>query len=77
MIFAALALFCTLLGHSVFSWAFRYLPASDVSISILLEPLFASITAGFLFAEIPGSRTLVGAAIVVGALACAALFDRS
>jgi len=76
-IFAALALVCTLLGHSLFNWAFRYLPASDVSVSILLEPLFASIMALFLFDELPGIRTIIGAVVVMISLAVVALSDRS
>lgn len=76
VIFAALALVCTLFGHSVFNWAFRYLPAGDVSVSILLEPLFASIMALFLFNEIPGSRTIFGAVVVMIALAFLTLLDR-
>lgn len=75
-IFATLALVCTLLGHSVFSWAFRYVPASDVSVSILLEPIFASIMAVFFFSELPGPRTLLGAAIVVASLVYIALLER-
>lgn len=76
LIFAALAFLCTLLGHSVFNWAFRYLPTSDVSVSILLEPLFASIMAVFFFRELPGPWTIVGAVIVVAALAVISLLDR-
>lgn len=69
VIFAALAVFCTILGHALLNWALRYVPAVDVSTAILLEPVFASIVAGFLFDEIPGVRTIFGAVIVLGAIA--------
>ena len=36
-----LAVFCTLLGHSVFSWGLKYEKASFVAMAKLLEPVFA------------------------------------
>ena len=68
-LFAALAFFCTILGHSLMNWALRYVPAPDVSLAIILEPVFASIMALFLFGEIPGITTVAGAVIVLLALA--------
>jgi drug/metabolite transporter (DMT)-like permease len=68
-LFAALAFFCTILGHSLMNWALKTVRASDVSLAILLEPVFASSLAAILFQEIPGPRTLVGAVIVLGAMA--------
>ena len=64
-IFLALALFPTLLGHSVFNWSLKYVRASFVSTAVLGEPVLASIAAIFFFHEIPGSMTLLGAAIVL------------
>lgn len=68
LIFLSLAFFCTILGHSVFNWGLKYLAASFVSASILLEPIFASVLAAILFAEIPGPAALLGGAIVVVSL---------
>jgi drug/metabolite transporter (DMT)-like permease len=68
MLFAALALFCTLLGHSLFSWALRYLPTSVVSTSILGEPVIASILAVVLFAELPTPTTLAGGVVILVAI---------
>ncbi len=76
VIFVALAVVCTILGHSLFNWAFRFLPTSDVSVSILLEPIFASIMAAAVFSEIPGVRTVLGAVIVFIALAMITILDR-
>lgn len=64
LIFFALAFVCTLLGHSVFNWALKYVRATSVSSSILLEPVFATVMAFFLFGEIPGAISLVGAILV-------------
>lgn len=68
LIFAALAFFCTILGHSIFNWALKYVPASSVSTSILLEPIFATLMAAALFDEIPGVLAIAGGTIVVVSL---------
>ena len=62
-----MAVFCTLLGHSVFSWGLKYLPPAFISTAKLLEPVFASVWGLALFGERPGLLTLlVGAVIIAG-----------
>lgn len=61
----AMAVFCNLLGHSVFSWGLKYLPPSFISTVKLLEPVFASIWALFLFGEKPGVLVLLGGVVVL------------
>lgn len=63
--FIALAVFPTLLGHSIFSWALKFVRASFISTATLGEPVIASLLAVFLFREIPGWPTLVGGGIVI------------
>jgi len=60
-----LAVFCTLLGHSVFSWSLKYLTPTYVSTAKLAEPVFASVTAVFLFGEMPGVVQIAGAVVVL------------
>ena len=48
-----LAVFCTLLGHSVFSWSLKFLTPTYVSTVKLAGPVFASVSAILLFGEIP------------------------
>lgn len=60
-----LAVFCTLLGHSVFSWSLKYLTPTYVSTVKLAGPVWASTLAVFLFGEMPGVLQLVGAVIVL------------
>lgn len=60
-----LALFCTLLGHSVFSWSLKYLKPTYVSTVKLAGPVFASLMAIPLFGEIPGPVQILGAIIVL------------
>ena len=60
-----LAVFCTLLGHSIFSWGLKYEKASFVSAVKLLEPVFASVL-GFMFLrEIPSLATVTGAMLII------------
>ena len=60
-----MAVFCTLLGHSVFSWGLKYLPPAFISTAKLLEPVFASAWGGFLFRERPGVPVLLGGALIL------------
>jgi drug/metabolite transporter (DMT)-like permease len=48
LVFAGLALGPMLLGHTGFNWALRYRPAYAVSVTILAEPLGASLLAAVL-----------------------------
>ena len=63
-----LALLCTLLGHSIFSWGLRYEKASFVSTAKLLEPIFASVLGVLLFWEIPSATSVVGGAVVISGI---------
>lgn len=67
-IFAALAVFCTLLGHSLFNWALKYVKPTLVSTSILGEPVIASLLALLLFAEVPTATTIVGGLIILAGI---------
>lgn len=64
-----MAVCCTLLGHNVFSWGLKYLPAAFIATAKLLEPVLASIWGLLLFAERPGWLTILGGAAVVGGIA--------
>lgn len=63
-----MAVFCTLMGHSVFSWGLKYLPPAFVSTAKLMEPVFASILGLFLFGEVPGMLTVMGGAVIIAAI---------
>ena len=67
--FVALALVPTIGGHGLANKSLRVLPAPTVGLFLLGEPVGASILAYVLFGEVPGTWTLVGGAIVLGALA--------
>ena len=63
---ALLALFSTILGHSIFSWCLKYFSPSFVSASKLCEPVAAACMAAFLFGEIPAPLQLLGGALILG-----------
>ncbi|MFW6355838.1 MAG: DMT family transporter [Spirochaetota bacterium] len=64
-LFFGLAFICTLLGHSLFSWALKYLKPTVISTSILGEPVIASLLAMMLFGEVPSLSTLIGGAVIL------------
>ena len=64
----ALAVFSTILGHSVFSWCLKYFSPSFVSASKLCEPVVAAVLAGFLFDEVPGIMQLIGCVLILGSV---------
>lgn len=60
-----LAVFSTILGHSIFSWCLKYFSPSFVSASKLLEPVIAAVIAIFVFDEIPKPLQISGGAIIL------------
>jgi drug/metabolite transporter (DMT)-like permease len=66
-IFVALALGPMLLGHTGMNWALKHAPAYVVNITLLGEPIGATIIAAMLpgIREIPGPATFVGGAVVL------------
>ena len=64
----AMAVVCTLLGHSIFTWGLKYLSPAYISMVKLLDPLFAAVW-GLFFHEMPTALVLVGGVIVVAGVA--------
>ena len=63
---ALLAIFPTILGHSIFSWCLKYFSPAFVSASKLCEPVVAAVLAGFLFGELPGAVQILGGILILG-----------
>lgn len=61
-----LAVFSTILGHSIFSWCLKFLSPSFVSASKLCEPVVAAVFAVILFAEIPVVLQIAGGIVTIG-----------
>lgn len=65
LIFLALAIFPTVLGHSVNNYLLTKVPAYVVSSAVLGEPIGATILAALIFAEYPGWLELLGFSIIL------------
>lgn len=63
--FIALAVVPTIFGHTVFNWALRYVKAMVISVSILGEPVGATVLAYFIFQEVPGLLHIAGGITVI------------
>lgn len=61
-----LAVFSTILGHSIFSWCLKFLSPTFVSASKLCEPVVAALFAVFLLGEIPGILQIAGGLVILG-----------
>lgn len=61
----AMAIVCTLLGHSIFSWGLKYEKASFISTVKLLEPVFAAMLGFVIFKEVTSYQVLIGGLIVI------------
>ncbi len=61
-----LAVFSTILGHSIFSWCLKFFSPSFVSATKLCEPVVAAVFAVFLFGEVPTLFQIIGALLILG-----------
>ena len=71
-----LAVFSTILGHSIFSWCLKYFSPAFVSASKLCEPVAAGIMAAFLFGEMPGLLLLLGGGLILGGVSWYSRLER-
>jgi len=67
-----LALGPQLIGHSSFNWALKYLSATFITVTILAEPIGATLLAIPLLAQIPSPLTLLGGALILAGIYFAA-----
>jgi drug/metabolite transporter (DMT)-like permease len=69
-IFSALAIGPMLFGHTGLNWALKYLPAYVVNLTLLGEPVGATLLAAILpgIREVPGVVTLIGGALILAGI---------
>lgn len=67
LLFGALALGPMLLGHTGFNWALKYMPAYVVNLTLLGEPVGATLLAALLpgIRELPNGATFLGGALIL------------
>ena len=68
-IFIALAIFPTVLGHSVNNYLLTKVPAYVVSSAVLGEPIGAAILAALIFTQIPELTTIIGFVVILFGIA--------
>ncbi|MHB8495233.1 MAG: DMT family transporter [Casimicrobiaceae bacterium] len=64
---AVLGIACTALAHTLFIASMRRVSAHAASVVAALEPVYGIALAAWLLGEIPGLRTVAGAALIVAA----------
>ena len=60
-----MAVFNSLMGHSIFNWSFKYLSPMLVSVIKLFQPVFSTTWAFLLLSELPSGNQLAGGVIVI------------
>ena len=60
-----MAVLCSLMGHSVFNWALKYLSPTVISMARLTSPVLAALLAFLLLRELPSWNQLLGGVIVL------------
>jgi drug/metabolite transporter (DMT)-like permease len=76
LIFGLLALLPTMLGHTGANYALAHYPAYKVNLTILGEPVIASLLAWSLpgIREAPPLQTVLGGVLILGGIALGTLF---
>jgi drug/metabolite transporter (DMT)-like permease len=77
LIFLALAVVSTCLGHLLFNFSLKYLSASVISVSYLGEPAGATLLAVLLLDEIPSVFVLLGGAMILVGILLTARTERN
>ncbi len=65
LIALALAVLCTIMGHSIFNWSLQYVSATFVATASLGAPVGATIWAMLLFQEIPTLWQVGGSLVII------------
>jgi drug/metabolite transporter (DMT)-like permease len=69
---AGIALVSQVIGHSGYNWSLRHLRPDFVAVTLLAEPIVASILGLLLFREAIPTPTLAGGIVILAAIAMAA-----
>ncbi len=65
LLFLALAVVSSIGGHTLYNWVLRRIPATVISISLVGEPLGASVLAAAFLGEIPKVYVLAAAPVIL------------
>jgi len=70
--FAGMALISQIIGHTSYNWALKWFSASLIAVSLLGEPIGATILAYIIFAETLTWTKLIGGSLILAAIYLAA-----
>ncbi|MEM9509467.1 MAG: DMT family transporter [Cyanobacteria bacterium P01_E01_bin.35] len=65
----SMAIMSQVVGHTSLNWSVRWISPTLVSLSLLFEPVVASVFGAIIFQEIPSFNVLLGGVIILGAIA--------
>jgi drug/metabolite transporter (DMT)-like permease len=55
-------------GHSLYNWLLKFIPAHLVATTILGEPIGATILAIFFLSQVPGWLTVIGGLLILSGI---------
>jgi drug/metabolite transporter (DMT)-like permease len=65
----ALAVVCTIGGHTVYNWALRHVRAATVSVAFLGEPPLTALLGVLILSSIPSAATIAGGVLILAGVA--------
>jgi len=75
--FAGMALISQIIGHTSYNWALKWFSASLIAVSLLGEPIGATILAYIIFAETLTWTKLIGGSLILAAIYLAARGEKT
>jgi drug/metabolite transporter (DMT)-like permease len=65
ILFLGLALGPQILGHTLFNWGLKYLPASKIAMMIVAEPIGATVLAFLVLGQAPTLGEIAGGLLIL------------
>jgi drug/metabolite transporter (DMT)-like permease len=60
-----MAVMSQVIGHTSLNWSVRWISPTVISLSLLLEPVIASLTGAIVFSEVPSTNLLLGGLVIL------------
>jgi drug/metabolite transporter (DMT)-like permease len=63
-----MAVMSQVIGHTSLNWSVRWISPTVISLSLLFEPVVASLAGAVIFGEVPSINVLLGGCIILGGI---------
>ena len=63
-----MAIMSQIIGHTSLNWSMRWISPTVISLSLLFEPVIASLVGAIVFTEVPSINLLLGGLIILGGI---------